>query len=226
MQYPAYIPAPDSLFALWADNFSALLTAAPTTYGLVAGDAVIVAAANTPFQAAYLLATNPTTRTSGTIADKDAERANTEAVIRPYAVRIIRNAAVANIDRVNIGVTVPTVVPTPVPAPVTAPALILTSASPLVTNLQFRDATTPLVKAKPFGVVSMQLYGQYGVTAGIDPDDASFISPFNKTPFQISHAPANRGKHCTLWARWMTKSGPAGVPQVGPWSDPLDVIVL
>lgn len=226
MQYPSYIPAPDSLFALWLDNFSTLLTASPTTYGLVAGDATAVAGVNTPFQAAYLLAINPATRTSGTIADKDAARAAAEALVRPLAVRIIRNPSVLNIDRVNIGVTVPSTVPSPIPAPVTQPTLILTSAAPLLHNLQFRDATTPLLKAKPFGVVSLNLYAQVGTSAGIDPDAATFLKSVNKTPFQVEWASLNRGKHATYWARWTTRSGPAGQPQLGPWSDSLDVIIL
>lgn len=226
MQYPPYIPAPDSLFALWLDNFSTLLTANPTTYGLLAGDAVAVASANSDFQAAFLLSSNPATRTSATIADKDAERAAAEAVVRPLAVRIILNPAVLNIDRVSIGVTVPSTVPTPVPAPTTSPSLILQSAGPLVHNLQFRDSTAPLVKAKPFGVVTLELSAQIGVTAGIDPEAASFISGFNKTPFQVSWPSGNRGKHATYWGRWATRSGPAGVPQRGPWSDPLDAIIL
>jgi len=225
-QYPAYIPAPDSLFAAWSANFSTLLTASPTTYGLLAGDAVAVAAAQATWLAAYNTAVNPPTRTSGTIAAKDAARAALEAMVRPLAVRIILNPAVTNLARTNIGVTVPSVVPSPIPAPVTNPTLILVSAAPLVTNLQFRDASAPLVKAKPFGVVSLDLFGQYGVVAGTDPDAATYVGGFNKTPFQISHENAQRGKHCTLWARWKTRSGPAGVPQVGPWSDSLDVIVV
>lgn len=226
MQYPSYIPAPDSLFDAWLTNFSTLLTANPATYGLLAGDAVAVAAVQTSFNAAYVLATTPGTRTSATIADKDAERAAAEAVVRPLAVRIIQNPGVLNIDRVAIGVTVPSSVPTPIPAPTTSPALILQTAGPLVHQLQFRDASAPLVKAKPFGVVSLELSVQYGVSAGIDPDAASYVSGFNKTPFQVQHAPAQRGKHATYWGRWVTKSGPAGVPQRGPWSDPLDVIVI
>jgi hypothetical protein len=226
MQYPSYIPAPDSLFDLWLLNFSTLLTASPATYGLLAGDAVAVAAVQGTFAAAYALAITPGTRTSATIADKDAERAAAEAVVRPLAVRIILNPAVLNIDRVTIGVTVPSTVPTPIPAPTTNPTLILQSAAALVHTLQYRDSAAPLVKAKPFGVVTLELYAQVGTTAGIDPDAASYINGYNKTPFQVNWPGAQRGKHATYWARWATRSGPAGVPQRGPWSDALDLIIL
>ena len=226
MQYPAYIPAPDALFATWSTNFSTLLTANPTSYGLVAGDAVAVAAADALFQAAYALAIAPGTRTSGTIADKDTERVNTEAIVRPLAVRIIQNPSVSAMLKTDIGVTVPSVVPTPVPAPTTAPVLILVSAGPLIHTLQYRDSATPLVKAKPFGVVSLELSAQLGTSAGIDPDAATFLNGYNKTPFQVSWNAPDRGKHATYWGRWMTRSGPAGVPQRGPWSTSLDVIII
>ncbi len=226
MQYPAYIPAPDSLFAIWLANFAVQLTASPGSFELVAGDAVIVASAQASFQGAYDAATNPATRNTATIADKDAQRANAESIVRPYAVQIIRNSAVTNQNRVVIGVTVPKTVPTPVPAPVTAPALILSSANPLLHNLQYRDATDPLVKAKPFGVLHLQLWAQIGITAGIDPDAAAYVGGFGKSPFQVSWQSGDRGKHATYWSRWVTRSGPAGVPQVGPWSTPLDVIII
>jgi len=226
MQYPSYIPAPDALFDSWLTNFSALLTASPPTYGLQPADATAVAAVKTAWSTAYTAATAPGTRTSPAIAAKDAARADAEATVRPLAVDIILNPSVSNEDKMAIGVTVPSVTPTPIPAPVTQPTLILVSASPLLHNLQYRDATAPLVKAKPFGVVALNLYCQFGTTPGIDPDQAPFLGSFNKTPFQVQHVAANKGKAATYWARWTTRSGPAGVPQLGPWSDSLSVFVL
>jgi hypothetical protein len=61
---------------------------------------------------------------------------------------------------------------------------------------------------------------------GIDPDAAEYIGSFNKTPFQVSQNAADRGKHCTYWGRWVTRSGPGGVPQRGPWSAALDCIII
>jgi len=75
-------------------------------------------------------------------------------------------------------------------------------------------------------VVSLSLYVQLGVTAGIDPDAAGFKCDFNKTPFQVPWLAADRGKHATYWARWKTRSGPAGVPQLGPWSAGMDTIII
>ena len=226
MQYPSYVPQPDSIFATWLDNFSTKLTANPTEYGLVAGDAAAVDGVNDTFQLAYANAIDPSTRTSATIAAKDAGRVNAESVVRPLAVRVIQNPSVTNEARVALGVTVPTPVPTPIAPPTTAPSLILINAVPLLHNMAYRDATDPLVRAKPFGVVSLSLFVQIGVSAGIDPDAAGFKGDFNKTPFQVPWLAADRGKHATYWARWKTRSGPAGVPQLGPWSAGMDTLII
>jgi hypothetical protein len=226
MQYPSYIPAPDALFDNWLRNFSEILTSNPTGYGLLAADATAVSGAYSTWHSSFGTATDPSTRTSATIADKDTERANAEALVRPLAVSIINNASVTNMEKVAIGVTVPSTVPTPIPAPTTSPTLILQSAQTLLHTMQYRDSSAPLVKAKPFGVVSLELYAQVGVTAGIDPDAATYLGNFNKTPFQVQWPVAQRAKHSTYWARWVTRSGPAGVPQKGPWSDALDLVIL
>ena len=49
-----YIPVKDADLANWLDNFSALITASPATYGLVAGDAVAIAAQVAAWDAAYV----------------------------------------------------------------------------------------------------------------------------------------------------------------------------
>ena len=223
--YPAYIPAPDADFANWATNFDAELTAAPGDYGLVAGDAVIVAAAVAAFLAAFALATNPATRTAPTVADKDAERAACEAVIRPYAVQISLNAAVTDLAKTTIGVTVRSLVPTPIPAPVTAPEIAIKSAIPMLATLTFKEPGA-VGKAKPFGVIGMEVFRAIDVAPVADPTLASYNATVAKSPFTQSFLAGDQGKTVTYFARWTTKSGPAGVAQKGPWSAPLSSIVM
>ena len=147
MNQPSYIPPKDADFDNWLQNFTALLTAAPTDYGLVAGDAVVCAAQYTAWHPAYLAATNPSTRTSATVAAKDGARVTAVATIRPYAQSISRNMAVSDLLKIGIGVNLPNNVPVPIPPVSTAPALILQSAAPQQHIIQYRDSTTPLSKA-------------------------------------------------------------------------------
>jgi hypothetical protein len=71
-----YIPSRDADFDPFAINFKTLIVATPTNYGLVAADGTAIATAVDSWHTAFLAATNPTTRTTATIATKNTQRAN------------------------------------------------------------------------------------------------------------------------------------------------------
>ena len=224
--YPTYIPAKDADFANWLLNFSTLLTAAPVTYGLTAPDATAVAAQETAFSAAYALAIDPGTRTAATVAAKDAARAAAEAVVRPYAVQISLDAGVLPADKVAIGVTLRSTTPTPIPAPTTAPVLGIVSQIAGRATISYRDASLPSGKAKPFGAIGMEVYVTLGTAPSVSPDSAQYRGTITKSPNGLTFGPTDSGKTATVWGRWVTRSGPAGTAQVGPWSAALSFVVM
>src|SRR4051812_37047778 len=59
----SWIPESDGPLDVFVTNFSVLITAAPTSYGVVSADATAIASAVASWHAAFLLAVNPTTRT-------------------------------------------------------------------------------------------------------------------------------------------------------------------
>lgn len=222
----SYIPATDADFNNWIVNFSTLLTAAPTTYGLVAGDATAVAAVTLTWTTAYPLATDPSTRTSVTIAAKDAARIAATSLIRPLAVSISLNGGVDNSDKTAIGVTVRVTTPTPVPPPVTQPALSLESSQHNVQTLRYYDTATPDTKAKPPGVIGLELWQGIGVAAAIDPSQCTYLTTDTKSPTVITFDGTQVGKLVTYFGRWVTRSGPGGRAQKGPWSAPLVIAII
>lgn len=221
----SYIPAPDALFNDWVINFSTKLTDSPTTYALSAADALIVAGVRSTWVAAYALAVAPATRTSGTIASKDAARLSAEATIRPFAVAISLSPAVTNAAKVDIGVTVRSTVPTPVPAPTTAPILAIESAIPLQQTLRYAEPGAA-GKYKPAGVIGCEVFRSVGTVAATDPAQASYVGTVTKAPFKQSFVSSEQGKVVTYFARWSTRSGPGGVSQSGPFSAPLVLTVM
>ena len=223
--YPPYIPPRDSDFAVWLLNFSTLLTANPTDFGLDAADALTVDAVNTTFQDAYTIAVNPTTRTTPTVAAKDVARASAEAVVRPFAVSISKNTAVTDLNKAAIGVTIPALVPTPIPAPTDAPTISLQSAISLNQLLQYKVAGQD-GKSKPFGSRGVEVYSAIGVVAATDPAQTTFRGTFTKSPFRQVFDPVDQGKFVTYFARYVTASGPGGETQPGPWSDALNLSVM
>lgn len=222
---PPYIPTQDAEYDAWLTNFAALIAANPTDYGLVAGDATVITAARTLYHGSYQLATNPTTRTSPNIAQKDTDRANTVATVRPYAIQISLNASVDDALKVGVGVNLPNPTRPRIPAPTTNPDLVLVAINPGVATLGYHDATTPLTKAKPVGVVALELRRTIGTAATTNPEAALFVDMITKSPFSVQADAGDVGKIATLWGRWRTKSGPAGIAQVGPWSPALSFAI-
>lgn len=221
-----YVPARLADFSAWLLNFATLIAVDPTDYGLIAGDSTAISAQNTAFQAAYLISTTPGTRTAGTVAATQGARAAALAVIRPYAMRINANQTVTNLQRADLGITIRTTVPTPIPPPATSPALLLVSATPGVHTLQVRDSLTPTAKAKPAGVIGLELWVAVGTVPAVAPEAGAFKQITTKTPFQVSFGAPDKGKVATYFGRWITRSGNSGVSFSGPWSAPLDAIII
>jgi len=216
-----YIPPSDGGFADWLLNFATLIAADPTAYGLVTGDATAISAQNTAYQAAYTAATDPTTRTSVTVAAKDNAKVAALAVVRPYAQQINANAAVTDDQRTALGLTVRKTVPTPIPEPTAVPVLTLDMLTPLQAKIQARNSETPTSKAKPYGATAVEIFQSVGETFATDPDQCSFVNGFSKTPITLDFLAGQVGKKCTLFARYTTKGSYGGAALKGPWSSPL-----
>ncbi len=211
---PNYIPSRDTDFNSWADNFSSLLTANPPLYGLTPADAVVVAAAVASWDAAYAAAIDGITRGPFTIAAKDTQRTDTTAVLRPYAQAIANNAGVSSADKIAIGVNPRNTPPSPVTIPTTSPFLTVVSAIQLLHTLRYRDElASPTVKAKPYGVLQIQLFATASATPIVDPAALDFIGGFTKSPLQVEWQAGDANKVAYYAARWVTRTG-----LVGPWS--------
>lgn len=220
-----YIPAKDAEFSNWLANFAALILALPAAYGLLPADATAISNQNTAFQAAYTTAVNPATRTQPTVAAKDAARFAAVAVCRPYAMRIRNNTAVSDALKVGLGLTIPSTVPTPIPAPVVAPILGLESAIPLQQTLTYKDPGA-VGKAKPYGVIGVEIWRSVGTVPATDPAQAAYYATATKSPFRSTFAASEVGKVCTYFGRFVTRSGPGGIAQAGPFSAPLSIAVI
>src|SRR5208283_1453904 len=98
-----YIPAKDSALDAWLANFSTLINASPSTYGLLSSDATTIAAAVLAWHTAYLLVTSTTTKTAQTVSAKNGQRVSVLAVIRPYGQQIANNAGVTSANKIALG---------------------------------------------------------------------------------------------------------------------------
>jgi hypothetical protein len=99
----------------WSRNFSTLISASPTTYGLVEAQATDHQALHDAFIAAFQVAVDPKTRTHTTIGLKNAAKAALIENTR-MLVRIIQAAPTTTNDmRDDLNITVPDEDPRPCP---------------------------------------------------------------------------------------------------------------
>lgn len=203
-----YIPSKDSGVNSFAANFSTLITASPSTYGLSAGDATTIAGITATWTAAYALVTSPSTKTAATVSAKNAARVNLLATIRPYSQLIANNAAVSSSAKIALGLNARTSVPTPITPPVTTPILSITGGSVLQQILRYRDsASSPSVKSKPYGVIQVQLFGKTSTTPITDPTTLPLLLSQTKSPFAVTWAGGSSGEMAYYAARYVIRKG-------------------
>jgi hypothetical protein len=218
-----YIPSRDVDLVAWADNFSALITASPATYGLVAGDATTIATAVAAFDSAYATAVNPSTRTPTTIAAKDSAKGAMVPTLRLYAQTIKLNQGVSNENKVALGIHVNDAGPTPVPPPTSVPTIGLSSIFHLTMQLDIRASETPTSRAKPPGSIAAEVFATVTPLADPTPTDpaaADFLILATRNLTTINFDAAQMGKRVTYWCKWVNRKG-----ETGPWSVPFSQVV-
>lgn len=219
-----YIPSTDAGKASWSFNFAALITAAPATYGLLAGDAVTIQAAADDYNAAYALAIDPPTRTAPTVAAKDVARATMEAVCRPYAMQINANPAVTDQSRTDLGLTVRDTTKTPVPPPTNVPIVSHDWTNGASVRLGYVPSGPAEGKKKPFGVAYLELSVEVSDT-GLGGTYAFHERlSMTKSPFFYDTTGIPAGYGVRIKGRWCTIAGPGGKSQCGPWSAPIELL--
>jgi hypothetical protein len=217
-----YIPTRDSALDTFATNFSALITATPNIFGLVAADAVAIAAVRLTFHNAYLVATTLSTRTPSSIMAKDIAKTAMLATIRPYAQQIANNAAVLAANKIALGLNPHQNPPNPVVAPATFPLLTLAGAAPLQHFFKFKDSgALGLSKAKPAGAVALELHAATSATVVTDPTTLPFVQMFTKSPFIVIWGSTARALTAYYAGRWITRRG-----LTGPWSSITNQVVM
>lgn len=207
-----YLPTRDADLDTWLLNFQTLIAANPTNYGLVASDATAITSAFNAWHTAYLAATNPSTRTTATIATKNQQKRNVLIVVRGYAATIRANQAVSAALKLGLGLHIPDTQPTPVPPPSSYPLLSLSGMQPGIQDLRAADQNTPTKRGRPAGSAGLLLFRAVDEAPVTDPNEAKFLSFVTRSAFQSHFTAADNGKVATYFARWTNSKG-----EVGPW---------
>lgn len=218
----SYIPSGDANFLAWLQNFSSLITASPTAFGLTASDAAALASITANYATAYSNAIGGSTRGPMNVNTKDAQKANAIARARQLATIIQANPGITDAQKTALGITVRKTLPTPIPAPSTSPLLAFIAATPFQWTIRFADQLTPALRAKPFGALQIQIYVEIPAGTGTDSYPGfSEVLIGTKNPFPVNFLNNAAGKTATVSAKWVTRTG-----LLGPASNTLNAVVL
>lgn len=211
-QTGSYIPSTDAGFRDWVLNFSTLISADPTRYGLDSSDSAIIAQQNSDYQAAYQVVQSNATRTPAAIAQKDAIKASAIGSCRVYAQTVKVNQGVSNEDKSALGIHINDPTPTPIPVPETAPLLMVVNAFSGVHQIRYADENSPASRRKAHGAAALQLNRKVATGADANPQGSEFIGLFTKNPVLVEQNAGDAGKVATYFGRWVTRTG-----KLGPW---------
>jgi hypothetical protein len=215
-----YIPDADGLFLSWEQNLLDYAGANLVALGLVAGDLTAATALRGDWEIAYASATAAEAAFRQAVQLKREKRSAFEVELRMLVRRLQASAAVDNMERQALGITVPDSEPTPVGPPTSRPVLQADTSAPGRLTIGFADEGTPTKKAKPAGVSACLLQCKKGGAAPAGDGDWEFLAVDSGTPYLAVFDSAEAGQ--AVWVRgcWInTKQEP------GAWSNVLSTRV-
>lgn len=155
------LPAADDALEQWADNFDSNYD--PLNFGTTVPVVDYANAAFEAFRAALATASNPSTRTTSTVATKNATRAALEPLLR-QGVRVCVTqflaGAATESSLTDLGIRVPKTTRTPIGAPVDNPLIEVASLSPSVVSIRVTqqvDGAPVTDRRFPAGVATLEL---------------------------------------------------------------------
>lgn len=209
-----YIPAGDADFEAWAQNFSTKITATPTAYGLIAGQATTFAGLLVTYIAALASATNPGTRTSVTVAAKDTARANLQANARLLVNIVQGTSTVTPTQKTDLGITVRKTTRTPIPPPATRPLQTVVRSNGPVLDFRINDELTPDSRAFPFGAPLCQVFLKLGASPGTDITTYELLATVGRSVVALDVTDVAEGAIMNFISRFINRRG-----EPGPQSD-------
>jgi hypothetical protein len=212
----SFIPSKDGELVTWSADFAAKLTSTPTAFGCTAGQATAYATLDAAFAAAVGTATDPSTRTRGTVAAKDAAKVPLVAMARELARIINAFPGITNQQRIDLGLTPRSGQVSPINPPAEAPVLEVVAAVGRTLKLKLRSIDSDR-RGKPAGVAGASLFSYVGASAPADVADWTFEGSTTRTTFDLEFPPTVApGAQVWLTAFWFnprTQSGPACTPE-------------
>lgn len=208
-----YIPGPDANFQAWQSNFVTYANANLAALGLTAADMAPITAAQSTWQTAFPAHIAAANAAKAARQAKTGARAAYVAVLRPLVRQLQASDVVSDAERAALGITVRQE-PTPIGPPTTAPLVAIECGARLQQTLRFVDEATPTRKAKPAGVMGVEIWNKVGTTPPANENELRFVAVDTNSPYTLNFTAEDGGKTNYVWMRWVSPTG-----ERGPWSE-------
>jgi hypothetical protein len=209
-----FFPRSDSALLAWSLNYSTLIYATPTAYGLTAGQATAYAAVHMAYANA-LAACDPNMRSKTTVAAKNSARTNLKINAKLLASTINGVASVTDAQKIGLGLNV-RALPTPIPPPSSAPVLDVKLVSGWTVKIKLHDSTSGSKRGRPVGVFGASVFSFVGAEAPTDLGTWKFEGNTGQTlidlAFASALAPGTKVWMTAFWFNGSKQSGPPCAP--------------
>lgn len=208
-----YLPGPDADYQAWVSNFVTYANANLAALGLVAADMTPVTTNQTVFNNGFAAHIAAKAAAQAAKQGKDDARAGLTAAVRPLVRRLQASSVVSDAEKAALGITV-AAEPGPIGPPVTAPLTAVECGARLQHTLRFVDEATPTRKAKPAGVLGVEVWRKVGIAPPASESELAFVAVDTNAPFVVNYTAADGGKTAYYWLRWVSPTG-----ERGPWGE-------
>jgi hypothetical protein len=204
-----FLPTREAELVTWIGTFRALITAAPTTYGLTAGQAAAYGTLATNFVNAYNVANADATRSPSNIIAKDHAKFLVVANSRLLAGIIQKFPGTTDPMRSDLGLTVPAV-RAPIPPPSDIPVLDIVSRMGTRVRIRLREGAG-VRRGKPLGVQGARVYSHVGPAAPVEIGGWLFEGQITRVTADVLF-PATTAPGTVVWltAQWYNPRGETG----------------
>jgi hypothetical protein len=208
-----FIPKADDAINGWQSNFTTKIAPKAPAWNIPTDAVAALQAKKARWTTAYAAASDPATRTKGTVKEKQEARTEYEAALRAFIrTYVAYNPAITDKDREDLGVPVHKSGRTPAPRADKAPVVTVSPAG--ARQVRFDFGAEKGSAAKPAGQHGAEIAWVIRDEAPASYDDFAHSSFDTHSPLVLSFDLPNAGKRLWFAARWENTRGVKG-----PWSE-------
>ena len=218
---PSYIPAADTDFNNWQQNFLNNLQTEAANLDITQEDLNALLTGQTAWESDYEAHLAAQSAAQSARQQKDDSRQAWENQLRAQVRKLQASETITNAQRAALGITVSDGSRAAIGAPTTRPLANIAATASLSHTVRFVDEATPTRRAKPNGVMGAEVWVAIGDAPPTNLDEMQFLGLDTRTPYVSEFDSEDIGKTAYYRLRWVNRRGEAG-----PWGDIISAAIV